>query len=348
LRQAERGESVIASAPREIKEEVSMSRLNRVTGRSAFARRSAGLLAVLLATVLLQPACGRGSREKGEAQTPPPGRVALDADAREVAKTIQANMQDFLVTSKVPTSAKVKLNWVRKAPYEGMYEANFAVELGGRVGRKSYFFDRTAKHFVLGPVYTVGEIYRRRVDTRNMVLVDRASRGPATAPITIAEYSDFQCPFCAAASLTIRALMKKYKGKVRHVFKHMPLTELHPLAYRAALVAECAGAQKRDAFWHFHDYFFDPSHHLTPENFKEKTRAFAGTLGLDVARLNVCVDKKEPKALINYDLNEAINYGFTSTPTFVINGVVLMGNQPYGVFEEIIQEELQKAHLMPG
>ncbi len=325
-----------------------MSRLNRVAGWGAFARRGAGPVAVLLATVLLQPACDRGSRQEGEAQTPPPGRVALDAESQEVAKAIQANMQDFLVTNKVPTSAKVKLNWVKRASYEGMYEANFAIELGGRVGSKSYFFDREAKHFVLGPVYTVGEIYRPRIDTRGMVLLDRASRGPETAPITIAEYSDFQCPFCSAASLTVGALLKKYEGKVRHVFKHMPLVEQHSWAYQAALVAECAAAQRPDAFWYFHDYFFDPSQRLTADNFKEKSRAFAGTLGLDVEKLDLCVDQEEPKALIQYDLNEAANFGFTATPTFVINGVVLMGNQPYGVFEEIVQEELQKANLMPG
>ncbi|MDP3939901.1 MAG: thioredoxin domain-containing protein [Deltaproteobacteria bacterium] len=311
-------------------------------------RSAAGAAALLLGLLMAVWGCGEGSGEKGEIQTPPPGRVALDAESQEVAEKIQANMQDFIITNKVPSTAKVTLEWVKKAPYTGMFEANFVIEVGGVQGRRSFFFDAEAKHFVMGPVYTVGEVFRARVETRNMVLLDRPAKGPEAAPIVIAEYSDFQCPFCGAASRTVNAIMKKYDGKVRLVFKHMPLSELHAWAYDAAITSECAAAQKPEAFWYFHDYFFDPSKRLDEDNFKDKTESFAKTLDLDIGKLNACVESQEPKARIDYDLNEAINYGFTSTPTFVINGVVVIGNQPLPVLEEIIQEELKKAGQLAG
>jgi protein-disulfide isomerase len=296
--------------------------------------------------------CGKGSEKssvKGiRSQTPTAGQPAVDADSQDVAKKIQENMKDFLITNKVPSNAKVTLEWVKKSPYEGMYEASFAIELGGRHGRRSYFFDREAKHFVMGPVYTVGEILRQRIDMRNMTLVDRPAKGPESAPVVIVEYSDLACPYCSAAASTVAAILKKYGNKVRLVFKNMPLTQLHPWAYDAALTAECAAAQKPDTFWYFHDYFYDATHQVTKGNFKAKTDAFAKAIGLDVKKLNDCVQKKEFKARIDYDLNEASNYGFTATPTFVINGVVLVGNQPMSVFEEVIQEQLQKAAKAKG
>jgi len=299
-----------------------------------------GIAVAALVMILVASACGRGSDRGPGSETPPPGKVALDAESQAVAKNIQANMKDFLITNKVPAGAKVTLNWVRATPMEGLYEANFGIAMGSNQGRRSIYFDQKAKHFVLGPVYTVGQILRSRIETKNMVLLDRASKGPESAPIVIVEYTDFECPYCAAAAGTLRALLKKYNNQVRLVVKHMPLDQMHPWAYDAAVTAECAAAQKPEAFWYFYDYFFDPTRRLTKENIGEKTQGFAKSIGLDVDRLKSCVEKKEPKTRIDSDLKEATDYGFTATPTFVINGVVVVGNHPLSVFEEVIQEQL--------
>jgi protein-disulfide isomerase len=316
--------------------------------RDGQVRPNRALLCLGLIAILGIAGCGKGSDKDETSKAPPPGKVALDAESQEVAKKIQANMKDFLITNKVPSTAKVTLNYVRKAPFEGLYEASFSIEMGGQRGQRSFYFDRDAKHFVFGPVYTVGKVLRSRVDTKNMVLIDRAAKGPETAPVVIAEYSDFQCPYCGAAAGTVAALLKKYDGQVRLVFKHMPLSDMHPWAYDAAVTAECASAQKPEAFWYFHDYFYDPSKRLTRDNFKQKTEEFAKTINLDVGKLSTCVDKGDPKTRIDYDLREAGNFGFTATPTFVINDVVVVGNQPLSVFEEVIQEELQKTGKTQG
>lgn len=307
--------------------------------------RKGGFALFLAALFVLSGAagCGKQSGTDGQTPTPPPGKIALDADSQAVAKQIQANMKDFLITNKVPTTAKVQINYVKKSPVEGIYEASFAIDMGGRSGKRSFYFDREAKHFLLGPVYTVGEVLRSRIDMKNMVLIDRASKGPESAAVTIAAYSDFQCPYCGSAAQTVSAILKKYGDQVRLVYKHMPLSEMHPWAYDASLTVECAAAQKPEAFWYFHDYFYDPSRGLTRKNFREKTGAFAKSINLDVKKLQSCVDAKQFGARIDYDLREASNYGFTATPTFVVNGIVIVGNQPLSVFVEVIQEELQKA-----
>ncbi len=308
--------------------------------------RNALLLAALIALPVALTGvtgCGGESGTDGKAQTPPPGKIALDPDSQAVAKQIHSSMKDFLITNKVPSTAKVQLNYVKKSIVEGIYEASFTIDMAGRQGKRVFYFDRDAKHFLLGPVYTVGEVLRPRIDTRNMVLIDRAAKGPETAGVVIAEYSDFQCPYCGAAANTVNAILRKYGDQVRLVYKHMPLSDMHPWAYDASLTAECAAAQKPEAFWYFHDYFYDPSRRLTPENFKEKTGSFAKTINLDAKQLQSCVESKQPAARIDYDLQEASNYGFTATPTFVVNGIVIVGNQPLSVFEEVVQEELQKA-----
>ncbi len=307
-------------------------------GRGSFGT-SLGILAA--GALLFILACDKPSEETTTI-VPPPGRLALDAESREVAKKIQANMRDFLITNKVPAAAEVSLRWVKKAPAEGLYEANFAIKLGETDGSKSYYFDRNAEHFIMGPIYTVGEIFRSRVDVDNMILFNRAAKGPEDAPITIVEYSDFQCPYCGVASPTIKKILKKYDGKIRFVFKHRPMSEIHDWAYDAAIASECARAQKPDTFWYFHDFFYDPSYKLTRDNFDAKTDAFAEKVFLDVDQFKECMKNETPKPLIAQDLEEVAGYGMTSTPTFVINGVVVVGNQPTSVFEEIIQEELLK------
>lgn len=306
------------------------------------------LVGVSLVATLLMAGCGQDSRKPGADEMPSPAQVALDAESQAVAKKIEARFHDFLVTNKVPTGAKVTLRWVKKSPVEGMYEAMFTIQMKESRGQSTFFFDKEAKHFFLGPVYTMGEVLRKRVPANEMVLQDRPALGPDTAPVTIVEYSDFQCPYCSVAAGTIRTILKKYKSDVRFVFKHMPLAAMHPWAYDAAVLSECAAAQKPEAFWYYHDYFFDPAHGITKENFIEKTENFAKTVNLDVEKLRKCVKKGEPKWLIDADLAEAVNFGFTATPTFVINGVVVVGNQPLSTFEEVIQEQLIKMQKKVG
>lgn len=168
---------------------------------------------------------------------------------------------------------------------------------------------------------------------------ERAMEGPKDAPVTLVEYSDFQCPYCARGYATVKEVMKAYPGKVRFVFKHLPL-DFHPQAMPASKYFEAIGRQDAAKAYKFHDYVF--------ENQKElgKGEAFlkdaAKKVGADLKKLEK--DLADPKLMdrINADMEEAKKFEISGTPGYVINGVSLRGAYPFKEFASIIDRHLAK------
>ncbi|NOH02608.1 MAG: DsbA family protein [Chloroflexi bacterium] len=161
------------------------------------------------------------------------------------------------------------------------------------------------------------------------------SIGPADAPITIAEFSDFQCPFCKRFhDETFDALMAAYPGKIRFVYRHLPLTSIHPEAFPSAEASMCANEQ--NAFWEFHDQIFANQNRMGRDLYIQ----IAGDLGLDMPAFEDCLNANEYKDLVQTDLDFALNLGVQSTPTFFINGLAIVGAQPLSAFQQIIDPEL--------
>jgi protein-disulfide isomerase len=164
------------------------------------------------------------------------------------------------------------------------------------------------------------------------------SRGPADAPITLIEYTDYQCPYCGRAQETIAAILKRYDGLVRHVFKHLPLP-MHQQARPAAEASMCAGDQGK--FWEIHDWMFANRASIN----RDAILAQAAELGLDVEKLTQCLDEKVHSAEVDQDMNEARGFGINGTPGFVVNGRIISGAQPLEAFTSIINEELTRAGI---
>ena len=161
-------------------------------------------------------------------------------------------------------------------------------------------------------------------------------RGDKTAPITLIEYSDFECPFCARGYQTVEALRKKHGTKLRFVFKHLPLTNMHPKAMPAAQWMEAVALQNPEKAWEFHDKLFENQDKLGDEYF----RATAKELGIDVAKAEKDLSSKAVNDKIEADIKEAKSFKFDGTPGFVINGVPLRGAYPPEAFEPIISRFL--------
>ena len=161
------------------------------------------------------------------------------------------------------------------------------------------------------------------------------SRGPADAPITIVEFSEYQCPFCGRVTPTLKALEQKYAGKVRLVFKDFPLPN-HAQAPKAAEAAHCAGDQGK--YWELHDQLFSNQQQLQIADL----RKYAGVVGLDQAKFDQCLDSGIHAANVQADVELGSQMGVQSTPTLYINGRVVTGAQPSSVFEAIIDEELAR------
>jgi predicted DsbA family dithiol-disulfide isomerase len=171
-------------------------------------------------------------------------------------------------------------------------------------------------------------------EPRVQVAATGPSRGPENAPVTIVEFSDFECPFCSRAEESVTQVMEKYAGKVRLVFRHYPLP-FHSNAQKAAEASACANDQGK--FWDMHRQLFANQKALTVEQLK----GHAATVGLDKAKFDECLDSGKHADLVKKDMAEGQEAGVTGTPAFFINGKLLSGALPASEFEKVIDAELK-------
>lgn len=166
-----------------------------------------------------------------------------------------------------------------------------------------------------------------------------ASVGPADAPVTLIEFVDYECGFCAKAHITVEKLRAKYPDKLRIVYKHHPLSfhKAAPLASRAALAADIQGK-------------FDDMHGILLQNRKKLKRhdllLYATQLQLDLNDFRSLIDSEALKEIVDDDTALAKKIGATGTPFFLVNGRPLSGAQPTRIFERVIEEELS-GDLLP-
>jgi protein-disulfide isomerase len=167
-------------------------------------------------------------------------------------------------------------------------------------------------------------------------------RGNADAPVTIVEFSDFQCPYCTRGAETVHQLLEKYPNDIKFVFLHYPLG-FHPWAQPAAIAAECASNQSHDYFWLLHDKYFAEQKALTPDNVMEKSRSFLDGSGIDMATWTACAEDtdsdeyKAAAAKVGQEMSLGQSLGVSGTPGFLVNGQLLSGAQPMSAFEPIIE-----------
>ncbi len=159
--------------------------------------------------------------------------------------------------------------------------------------------------------------------------------GNPKAPVTIIEFSDYQCPFCSRAIPTLDRIKKEYgPDKVRIVFRDMPLPS-HNRANPASLAAHCANEQGK--FWEYHNSLFENQAKLEDADLKE----YAKKLGMDDGKFTACYDAKKHQGLVDKSRKEAEALGIQATPSFVINGTLLQGAQPFEKFKEKIDRALR-------
>jgi protein-disulfide isomerase len=165
---------------------------------------------------------------------------------------------------------------------------------------------------------------------------DDASRGPAGAPVTIVEFSDYQCPYCSRAEVTVEEVLKKYGSKIRVVYRDYPL-KFHQNAETAAMGAECAEEQGK--FWEMHKAMFANQQKLAAADLVET----AGSIGVDKEKFKTCLDSGKYRAEVQKDFEDGMKAGVSGTPTFFINGIPVVGARSVDSFSEIIDSELERA-----
>jgi protein-disulfide isomerase len=159
--------------------------------------------------------------------------------------------------------------------------------------------------------------------------------GPAAAPVTIVEWSDFQCPYCGRVEPTLQQLRQEYKGRIKLVWKNQPLS-FHPNAMPAAEAAMAAFEQGNDKFWAFHDKLFARQGDLGPALYDE----LASQVGLDLAKFHASIASHKNAAAIQADMAAGSAAGADGTPTFFVNGRKVVGAVPLEQFKQAIDAEL--------
>ena len=168
---------------------------------------------------------------------------------------------------------------------------------------------------------------------------DRAFAGTDGAPITIVEYSDFQCPYCRRGHDTMKQVLEKYSGKVKIVFKQMPIERIHPLARPGADMYEAIALQDKKKATAFKDYVFDNQDELNKQGPKFYEEV-AKKVGANVAQAKKAAAGDEVKKRVEADKAEGEKFGFTGTPGYLVNGVSLKGAYPIEEFVKLIDKQL--------
>ena len=208
---------------------------------------------------------------------------------------------------------------------------------------------------VVGPIQTQ-QSTQRSLSTNPPSLIsisldDDPVKGNLNAPITIVEFSDFQCPFCAKFhSTTLPQLEANYidSGKVKFVYRDFPIQSIHPNAVPAALASECADEQ--GMFWEYHDLVFENQKKwqgLSGRIMVDTFEQYALELGLNTSDFNTCFESGKYVDEVKKDLQDGASYGITGTPGFFIGNdelgyVKIIGAQPYPVFERLIEGQIAR------
>lgn len=184
-------------------------------------------------------------------------------------------------------------------------------------------------------VADTGDVVNPGVRQDIVVTADEHIVGGKNAKVTIVEYSDFECPFCSRAYPTMKQVLDTYGDDVRLVYRHYPLS-FHPQAQKAAEASECAADQGK--FWEYHDVVFENQALLAGG--VTQMKKWAADLGLNATRFNNCLDSGEKASKVLTQMNEGSALGVSGTPGFFVNGVSVVGAQPFSTFQQIIDQEL--------
>ncbi len=168
-------------------------------------------------------------------------------------------------------------------------------------------------------------------------LEGRPSLGPEDARVTIVEFTDYECPFCGRHFReTMPQLINEYEDTIKYVVLNFPISRIHPFAQQTGEAAECAHDQGK--FWEYHDMVFQNQAALDVENLK----LYAEQVGLDTVAFGTCLDSGAKTQLVLDDVQDALSYGVSGTPTFFINGQMMVGAQPFSSFQTLIDDALEK------
>ncbi|HLH78353.1 MAG TPA: thioredoxin domain-containing protein [Candidatus Binataceae bacterium] len=210
----------------------------------------------------------------------------------------------------------------------------------GQQGHMDIYINPAQTYAVAGQLIDLDGDPWNKVDLSTLHLTDRATLGPADAPVTVIEFGDFECPYCAHAIQTVEnAVQNTYSGKVRLIFKNFPLRG-HAWAQPAAIAGECVREQNPAAFWDYvHDIYRDQSS-INADNFSQHLDRFVSDHQLDPQIMHACVMGAQAENQVEQDVADGQRIHIASTPSFFVNGIPVIGDRDAATFDFVIDSAL--------
>ncbi len=264
-----------------------------------------------------------------------------EAAAVEVnARWVDVHYPQLRRILNLPASMELEFKEVEKSETPGYQLVVFDLVDGERRREFELHVSQDGRRVLYDRLYPVENPFE---ELRRQIRLEGApARGPADAPVTIVEYSDYTCGYCRQFFRTIEEpLFARYGDRIRFVYKNFPLTGLRSWSKEAAIAAACAYRQGNDRFWALHDKLFQAASQLR-EGEPVLVR-LARETGLDVPAFRQCLEQQEGLIDVARDIEEGERLGVEGTPTFFINGRPVPGLVPPAFFFQIVEEELAAA-----
>jgi len=241
--------------------------------------------------------------------------------------------------AKVPATAEVTVGPLEVTAFPEFLRSVVTVKDGAKTQTGEVFVTKDRRMGILGLVLPFRrDFVEQLIDTKG-----QPSVGPAHARVTIVEYADLECPYCALFQRFLEnEFLPKYGSKVRVVFKEFPMPG-HPWSSTAAVANECAYLLDPPKFLNYRTLIFENQSTIDAANARERLLGLGERAGLDRANLGSCLDSQASRGRIEASLKEARNLGVTKPPTFSVNGRVIVGIPPPATFYKIVDEALATA-----
>jgi protein-disulfide isomerase len=273
------------------------------------------LLFAVLGSSLFQGGA-RGQQSQSATAAP-----AATGAASATQKNIEAYLRNLYAFGQ---NVELTVSAPKETAVEGMLETTINVVIEGNKQSATFYVSKDGRYLFRGEMSDLS----KDPLAANRALIqmnDTPSLGADKAPVTLVEYSDFECPICRSLHDVLRGLLPKYAGRLRVVFKDFPLEQLHPWARTAAIAGRCAYQQNPQAFWSMYDLIYDNQDIISPGNAWTKMNEYADQNGLNGEAFKRCMAGPEAGAAVDASHANGEQLDVNSTPTVFVNGRRLVG-----------------------
>jgi protein-disulfide isomerase len=277
----------------------------------------------LCSLLILLASCVPSSAQTNSASDKSPAPKTAESSGAKPAG-VEARVEQYLrnLYAWGPTF-EVKVGPSKSSPIAELLEVPVTVSMNGQSDTAVVYVSKTGTFLIRGELTDMSA--DPFADVRSKLHVGNSpSMGPEDAKITLIEFADFECPSCRQLDLILRDFMPRHP-EIRLVFKHYPLTDIHPWAMTAAIASQCAYQQSPAAFWKMHDAIFDAQEVISPSNVWDKMQDLAAQQGIPAENFKSCMINPETAAQVKSTIDEGHALTITATPTTFVNARRVVG-----------------------